>query len=143
MKNKKTLVWIIVGVVLALCAAGIYFATTTDIFSSNELGTDTITFNLSVTVGGDETVWSDDVEITEGTSLIDAMAENITDNGGVVYSETEYGAYITSICGYSENYETNEYWVYTINGESAMVGASDYCPAEGDTIVFDLSPLVW
>ncbi len=137
------LTWIIGAVILVLCAVGLYFATTTDILGGNEIGTDTITFDLSVTVGGDEVIWSDEVEIVEGTALIDALATNVTDNGGVVYSDGQYGAYITSICGYNENYETNEYWIFTANGEPVMVGASDYCPAEGDVIVFDLSPLVW
>ena len=143
MKSKKTLVWILVAAVLALCAIGVYFVTTTDLFSNDEIGTDLVTFELSVTVGGEEVIWNEEVSVTEGTTLIDAMTANITEDGGVVCTDGGYGAYITSICGYSENYETNEYWVYTVNGESIMEGASVYCPEDGDEVVFDLSPLVW
>lgn len=144
MKNKKTLVWVVTAAALVLIAAGLYFASVAGLFTGiTESGDNTITFELSVTVGGEETVWSNEVETTEGTALIDVMSANITENGGVVYTESEYGAYITSICGYSENYDTNEYWLYTINGESAMVGASEYCPSDGDEVVFDLSELVW
>lgn len=142
MKNKK-LVWGVSAVIIVLIAALFVTATTTDVFKGITDKGEEISFGLAVTVGGEEVVFDEDVEIASGTSLIDAMTENITENGGVVYSESEYGAYITEICGYSENADTAEYWVYTINGESAMVGASDYFPAEGDEIVFDLSPLVW
>lgn len=142
MKNKK-LVWSISAVIIVLIAALAITATQTDLFKGEIEKGEEITFGLAVTVGGEEVIFDEDVEIASGTSLIDAMAENITENGGVVYSDGEYGAYITSICGYEENADTAEYWVYTLNGESAMVGASDYCPAEGDEIVFDLSPLVW
>lgn len=142
MKSKK-LVWGISAVIIVLIAALTITAAKTDLFKGEIAKGEEITFGLAVTVGGEETVYDEDVDIASGTSLIDAMAENITENGGVVYSDGDYGAYITEICGYKENPDNAEYWVYTINGESAMVGASDYCPAEGDEIVFDLSPLVW
>jgi len=143
MKNKKLLAWIAVAAVLLISAVGILFVTTTDLLNSNELGTDTVTFDLYVTVDTKNVIWRDQVTVTEGTTLIDALTANVTEDGGVVYSDGAYGAYITSICGHSENPDTNEYWVFTANGEPVMVGASDYIPADGDVIVFDLSPLVW
>lgn len=142
MKNKK-LVWSISAVVIVLIAALFITASQTDVFKGITEKGDDITFGLAVTVGGEEVIFDENIETASGTSLIDAMAENITENGGVVYSDGQYGAYITEICGCKENPDNAEYWVYTINGESAMVGASDYFPAEGDEIVFDLSPLVW
>lgn len=143
MKSKKLLTWVIVAVVLIAAAVGLYFVSSgTSADNTPDTG-DTITFGLTVTVGGETVIYDEDIEIVEGTALIDAMCANITEDGGVVYSTGEFGAYITSICGYAENYENNEYWVYTVNGESAMEGASDFTPAEGDEVVFDLSELVW
>jgi|GEM_PF-3875417 len=45
---------------------------------------------------------------------------------------------IISLCNVSQDTEIGKYWLYTINGEFAMVGAGEYYPENGDQIVFDL-----
>ena len=145
MENKKTkgIVWAIVAILLVLGAAAAIFITNSGVISAQPETGDNITFTLEVILDGSEKIFSDEVTVPSGTSLIDAMSESITENGSVVYTDGTYGAYITSICGYSEDYEASKYWVYSINGESAMCSASDYYPANGDIIVFDLSVLTW
>ena len=144
-KKKSGLIFGIVSVVIVLCAALVLYLVQPGMFGAKKTaGGNAVTFDLSVTLdGGEEVIYNSEVTADGGASLIDVLAENVTENGGVVYSDGEYGAYITEICGHAENPAESRYWVYTVNGEQAMVGASDYYPAEGDEIVFDLSVFEW
>ncbi|SDD46542.1 protein of unknown function [Terribacillus halophilus] len=70
------------------------------------------------------------VSFEEGDSLMDVMKENfdVEDDGGM----------ITSINGHSQDKGKNKYWLYTVNGEMAEVGAADLELSEGDDIAFNL-----
>ena len=143
-ENKKSVItWVVTAVVIVICAAVLlYFAGSGKLTHSSGSGSE-ISVGLSVTVGGSEVLYDEQITVHEGEALIDVMKANVTENGGVVYTNGDYGAYICSICGASEDPANSEYWVYTVNGEQAAVGASDYYPEDGDVIVFDLSELIW
>jgi len=123
-------------IILPSCSGG-------DTSTPDSNAADTVTYSIEVTLSKEEVVYSGEVTAEEGESLFDVMVENITQDGGVEYSDGAYGAYITSICGNSENAAESMYWTFTINGESSMVGASECYPADGDEVVFDLSVLTW
>ena len=95
---------------------------------------DTVSYTLTINVG-DKTVEQLNIEAETTKSLLDTMKEKLE------LEETD--GFITSICGHSQNYETNEYWVYTVNGESIMVGAADYYPNNNDVIIFSLQEIVF
>jgi len=94
-----------------------------------------IDFALKVTYDAEELLYDETISVEEGTTLMDAMKENV--------EVVEADGFITSICGKEQNADESRYWVYTVNGESIMVGASDYIIEEGDEVVFDLSVLTW
>jgi hypothetical protein len=58
-------------------------------------------------------------------------------DGEVGYDESEWGVFITSILGVES--EGMNWWMYTVNGEFAMVGAGEYITEDQDEIVFTLS----
>lgn len=142
--------WIVIAVLLVIAAAAMILLP--KLGGANEpaaptvsdsTAADTVTYSIDVTLSKEEVIYSGEVTAEEGESLFDVMVENITKDGGVEYNDGPYGAYITSICGNSENAAESMYWVFTINGESVMVGASECYPADGDEVVFDLSVLTW
>lgn len=138
----KKVVWWVVGIILLLAllaAVGLRVPAV-----KNAIGAGNGTrFALTVTVDGEKVIYNETVEAKEGEALIDVMKRCITSNGGVVYEDSEYGAYITGICGYDQDPDTGKYWTYTVNGDYAMVGASEYIPNADDDICFDLSAMEW
>ncbi len=147
MENKKKIskvVYIVVGIVLVLAAAFAVFAVRTGLFGKNEVNNEVqITYYLSVAAQGQE-IYSGEVNTAEGTVLMDSMVSALeAEDIEVVYENSEYGAYITAIGGYAQNYEENLYWSFTVNGELVMEGASTLVPAEGDEVVFTLEEIVW
>ncbi|MFS0560243.1 DUF4430 domain-containing protein [Terribacillus sp. 179-K 1B1 HS] len=84
---------------------------------------------VTLTEDGKE-ISSKEVSFEEGDSLMDVMKENfdVEDDGGM----------ITSIDGHSQDKGENKYWLYTVNGEMAQVGAADLKLSEGDEIAFNL-----
>lgn len=72
------------------------------------------------------------IVVDTGETLLNALKAN--------YSVKDDGkGFITSIDGKSQDTTHQKYWTYTINGESATVGASQYKLKKSDSIVFDLS----
>lgn len=149
-KNPSRLLWVITAVVLIAAAALAIFlpkmleADTKPVSASDVAVTDEnqICYTVEVYAEGEE-VCKTDIAIVEGVNLIDAMAAAITEDGGVVYSDGAYGAYITSICGHSEDAEKSMYWTFTINDQYVNEGASSCYPKEGDKVVFSLDVLTW
>jgi hypothetical protein len=56
------------------------------------------------------------------------------------YEESAYGVYINSFYGYKPE-STKAYWEFLINGESSMVGVSDYKAKSEDEIKFKITQL--
>ncbi|SDI97535.1 DUF4430 domain-containing protein [Salimicrobium halophilum] len=78
---------------------------------------------------GAEEIAEKDITVEEGTVLLEAMEENFD-------LETQDG-FITGIEGVSAEEGEQMAWIYTINGEEAMVGAGEYEIEEDDEIRFD------
>ncbi|KGX85953.1 DUF4430 domain-containing protein [Pontibacillus litoralis] len=79
---------------------------------------------------GEETLTDKTIEIEEGQTVYDVMANHfdIEDNNG----------FITSIDGVVAKEEEKQAWMYSVNDESAEVGAKDYELKAGDKVTFDL-----
>ncbi|WP_347862826.1 DUF4430 domain-containing protein [Salimicrobium sp. PL1-032A] len=78
---------------------------------------------------GAEQITEKEINVEEGTVLLDAMEENFE-------LETQDG-FITGIEGVSAEEGEQKAWIYTVNGEEAMVGAGEYEIEEDDEIRFD------
>ncbi|KHF39411.1 DUF4430 domain-containing protein [Halalkalibacter okhensis] len=78
-----------------------------------------------------ENILSEDtVTFEQGQTLMEVMDENYE-------ITTAYeGAFISGINGIEADDETSSYWLYTINGEEALVGATEYELEHGDLIHF-------
>jgi len=81
---------------------------------------------------GEETLETKEVEIEEGQTVMDVMNE---------YFELETAfdnTFITGINGTVADEAKKESWFYSVNGEEAMVGATEYKLNPGDKVEFDL-----
>ncbi|WP_414838796.1 DUF4430 domain-containing protein [Carnobacterium sp. TMP28] len=76
------------------------------------------------------TTISKDVTAQEGQNLLEIMEEN--------YDLTAKDGFISVIEGYEQNEKEGKYWLYTINGQEATVGAADYIMEDQDVIVWNL-----
>ncbi|MFC6346668.1 DUF4430 domain-containing protein [Vagococcus carniphilus] len=74
---------------------------------------------------------SKDIEIKDGAFLGDIMADN--------FDITEENNMISSIDGKKQDNKAQKYWIYTVNGKEAEVGASEYKLKTGDEVVWNLS----
>ncbi|WP_053219355.1 DUF4430 domain-containing protein [Virgibacillus senegalensis] len=82
---------------------------------------------------GENIITEKDVEIEEEAILLDVMKEN--------FEVEETDGFITSIEGVSQNEEKGKYWMYTVNGEMAEVGANEYELHPEDEVTFDLQAM--
>ncbi len=73
---------------------------------------------------------SKEIKVEEGQNLLEIMKEN--------YEVTAKDGFISVIEGYEQNEKEGKYWLYTINGEQATVGAADYELEDKDVIVWNL-----
>jgi ABC-type uncharacterized transport system ATPase subunit len=78
---------------------------------------------------GEEMLADKEVSVPEETTLMEAMKQN--------FDVKESEGFINSIEGIKGNQEKKMAWMFTINGEEAMVGANEYEVEQGDEIVFD------
>src|SRR5690625_3912112 len=97
--------------------------------SQNE---DAVSITISVDDGA-EVITEKEVAIEDGEILMDVLKDNLDIN--------ENGEMIESIEGHSQDEDEGKYWLYTVNGEMAEVGANDYELTAGDEVVFDLQSL--
>jgi hypothetical protein len=75
-------------------------------------------------------------------SVFELMKQLKESDSGFVfeYEESEYGVYATSFYGYVPD-STKSFWEFLINGESSMVGISDYKAKSEDEIKFKITQL--
>src|SRR5690625_3523401 len=78
----------------------------------------------------DEVYSEDEVTIEEGAILMDVMQEN--------YDIEEEDGFIHGIDGISPEEGEQKAWIYSVNGEDALVGAAEYELSIDDEVVFDL-----
>ncbi|SNZ10421.1 protein of unknown function [Terribacillus aidingensis] len=84
---------------------------------------------ITLTEDGQE-ISTEEVAFEEGANLMDVMKEN--------FEVEEEGGMITSIEGHSQNDGESKYWLYTVNGEMAQVGAADIELSDEDEVAFNL-----
>lgn len=77
----------------------------------------------------DKEIADDEWTVEEGTTLMEVMEEN--------YEVEQTEGFINSIEGIAGNEEEKMAWMYTINGDDAMVGANEYEVEDGDEIAFN------
>ncbi|ARI77211.1 DUF4430 domain-containing protein [Halobacillus mangrovi] len=78
---------------------------------------------------GEEVLADQEITVAEGTTLMEVMKDN--------FEVKESEGFINSIEGIEGNQEEKMAWMFTINGEEAMVGANEYEVEQGDEIIFD------
>lgn len=61
------------------------------------------------------------------------------DNGLISGSEEAYGLWIKTVDGETADDSKQEWWGYTVNGETAMYGVEQQTVTDGDKIVFTLN----
>ena len=82
---------------------------------------------------GENEISKNDFQVKSGDNLLKVLKDN--------FEIEEDNGFITSIEGKSQNEKEGIYWLYTINGESAEIGAGDYEIKDKDVIVFTLSKI--
>lgn len=90
-----------------------------------------LTTSIKLTKEGGEVISEDTVEFEEGESLMEVMDRNFDLTTGFG------GDFIVGIDGLGSEDESDYYWNISVNGESLMVGASDYTLEENDEVHFD------
>ncbi len=96
--------------------------------------TNDVTGTVDITISEnqqEETIAEAEIELSDETNLL----ELLKDHFDVVVQKD---GFITSIEGKEQVPEDDIYWMYTINGKSANVGAAEYEVSDGDEINFDL-----
>lgn len=73
------------------------------------------------------------LSFNEGEKLLDVIKRNL--------EVEEKDGFITSIDGHTQDEDSNKYWLYTVNGEMAEVGANQFELHEKDEVVFTLEEL--
>lgn len=73
------------------------------------------------------------LNFNKGEKLLDVMKRNL--------EVSEKDRFITSIEGHSQDEKTNKYWLYTVNGKMAEVGANQFELHDKDEVVFTLEEL--
>ncbi|CQR46726.1 hypothetical protein BN1058_00999 [Paraliobacillus sp. PM-2] len=96
--------------------------------TSNTNGTVTITISENKQ---EEIIATKEIELNDETNLMTLMEENFD----IV---VEGDGFITAIEGEEQVPDNNLYWMYTVNGEQANVGASDFELSPNDKVNFDL-----
>lgn len=113
-------------VLLAGCSSGSESNDTKKAQSAEE---GTISVIISDEAAGE--VYSDEeITIQEDAILMDVMQEN--------YDIDENDGFINEIDGVSPEEGEKKAWIYSVNGEDALVGAAEYELSIDDEVAFDL-----
>lgn len=97
-------------------------------------GTSNVNQTFTVTLRIEEQSFTTEVQI--GVTALVLLERIATQNNiPLTIEQTALGPLITKI-GEKTNGSNGKYWVYTVNGEFAPVGAADYVLVPDDTIAF-------
>lgn len=92
---------------------------------------------VTVTIDGsaaDVEATTAEVSVPEGSTVYDALVATEAD---VNASDSEYGMYVMGINGLAAgDFGDMSGWLFTVNGEMAEVGCSQYELADGDVVVW-------
>lgn len=93
--------------------------------------------NDQVEVENFEPIENAEFIVEEGTSVLEATQTYCVANELDIEIDSA-GGYITGLLGISDgDYSDNTGWVYTINGETVMVGADEQILKDGDKISWE------
>ncbi|ALV21750.1 DUF4430 domain-containing protein [Carnobacterium antarcticum] len=92
---------------------------------------ETVAVSINVQEAGEDLPDANkEIKAEAGETLLEAMEKN--------YDITEKEGFISAVEGHEQDDKAGKYWLYTVNGEQAAVGAADYILEDGDTIVWNL-----
>ncbi|RDY70133.1 DUF4430 domain-containing protein [Halobacillus trueperi] len=128
MKKWNTLLTAMILAVGMLAGCGTQEGSETSATQEEQVQEVTVQVQLSKNDGA-EMIAEDEITVEEGTTLMEVMEDN--------YEVEQSEGFINSIEGIAGNQEEKMAWMYTINGDEAMVGANEYEVEDGDEIVFD------
>ncbi|WP_406944059.1 DUF4430 domain-containing protein [Halobacillus sp. SY10] len=128
MKKWNTLLTAMILAVGMLAGCGTQEGSETSATQEEQVQEVTVQVQLSKN-DGEEMIAEDEITVEEGTTLMEVMEDN--------YEVEQSEGFINSIEGIAGNQEEKMAWMYTINGDEAMVGANEYEVKDGDEIVFD------
>lgn len=90
-----------------------------------------ITAEVSIVVDGEEQEdLNQSLQVKQDTILLEAMDE--------AYDLEGEDGFITAIEGHEQDPDNNKYWLYSVNGEDAPVGAGEYEIQDNDQIEWRL-----
>lgn len=95
------------------------------------------TFNVEVIDVEGEVLFAGVIIMEKEFDLVNSLTihEEIKLNG----STSEYGYFVTGVCGLEANGDLFQFWSLKVNGEDSMVGISEVEVNKGDTISFVLT----
>lgn len=104
--------------------------------NSNTDSTTSSEYSLEATIElieDGESFKKETLNFNEGEKLLDVMKRNL--------EVEEKDGFITSIDGHAQDEGSKKYWLYTVNGEMAEVGANQFELHDKDEVVFTLEEL--
>lgn len=128
MKQKKSV--IITAVILCLLIAGAFCARHF-LAPAASAGAKSLTVTVTHLSGDTKTISvRTDAEFLRGA---------LEPDGIISGSESTYGLWIETVDGETADASLEQWWGYTVNGETAMYGADEQPVADGDVIAFVLN----
>lgn len=104
--------------------------------NSNADSTTSSEYSLEATIElieDGESFKKETLDFNEGEKLLDVMKRSL--------EVEEKDGFITSIDGHTQDEGSKKYWLYTVNGEMAEVGANQFELHDKDEVVFTLEEL--
>lgn len=126
---KKRLLSILLLLAVAITFVGCKNNSATDSTTSKE-------YSLEATIElieDGESFKKETLNFNEGEKLLDVMKRNL--------EVEEKDGFITSIDGHMQDEDSKKYWLYTVNGKMAEVGANQFELRDRDEVVFTLEVL--
>ena len=126
---KKRLLSILLLLAVAITFVGCKNNSSVDSTNSSE-------YSLKATIElieDGESFKKETLNFNEGEKLLDVMKRNL--------EVEEKDGFITSIDGHTQDEGSKKYWLYTVNGEMAEVGANQFELHDKDEVVFTLEEL--
>lgn len=134
MKKKITIVTIVLAIMacLLLCACGSKsVGTSADNNSSEATGKATIKITIQNDLIEPKTNTSEEFQTDCKT-----LGDFVKGSDLFVSEDGTYGIVITAVAGAAQDDENGIYWMFKVNGEDSMVGASEVNINDGDEYTF-------
>lgn len=98
--------------------------------------------SVSFVVNTDQDIYIMQEEVEADATVFDLTQQAAEENDfSFVYNESSVGVYVEELHGVANNQATDSYWTYTVNGELAEVGASEYELEDGDDVRWKYGPI--